>query len=77
MTDTTDSFMRQKGGIYSTQSLVLKYMAHSKCLSVRSIPPILLKVGIPNSGFILGCKVLCTIFGVTVTLTSGLGPSIS
>ena len=39
---------------------------------------ILFKVEIPNSicGCILGCKVLHTIFGVTVTLTSGLSPRI-
>ena len=41
---------------------------------VRSIPPLLLKVGIPKSlcGCILECNLLCTIFGVTLTLTSSL-----
>ena len=39
---------------------------------VWSISPLLLKVGIPKSicGCILGCKVLCTIFRATLTLTS-------
>ena len=46
---------------------------------VWSISLILLKVEIPNSvcECILGCKVLCTIFRVKVTLISGLSPSIS
>ena len=41
---------------------------------VWSIPSLLLKVGIPKSicGCILGCKVLCIIFGVTLTLPSCL-----
>ena len=41
---------------------------------VWSIPPLLFKVGITKSigGCILGCKVLCTIFGVTLALTSCL-----
>ena len=40
---------------------------------------LLLEIGIPKSicGCILGCKVLCTIIGVTLTLTSCLsGPRI-
>ena len=69
--------MRPKRDIHSTQSLVLNHTVHSKCLGLTlflELTFILLKVGIPNSvcGCILGCKVLCTTFDVTVTFTSGL-----
>ena len=63
MTDMTDSFYAPKG--YSHCPFKVPESSHR----VWSIPPSLLKVGIPKSmcGCILGCKVLCTIFGVTLT----------
>ena len=68
MTDMTDSFYATKG--LSHCPLKVPESSHR----VWSIPLLLLKVGIPKSigGCILGCKVLCTIFGVTLTLTSCL-----
>ena len=73
MTDMTDNLMHPKGGIHSTYSHFPFYVPESSH-RVWSIPPILVKVGILNlvCGCIFGCKVLCAIFGVTVTLTSGL-----
>ena len=67
LTGMTDSFMRPKGGIYSTQSLVLNHTVSSKDLSLHIVFGAYLlnvKVELPIAvcGCILGCKVLCTIF---------------
>ena len=65
--------MRPKGGIHSNLAYC-PFKVPESSHRVWSIPPLMLEVGIKNSvcGCILGCKVLCTIFGVTLTLTSCL-----